>query len=55
MLVDADLVEFRGVDAVKPVFDGAKLDGVGVGNDRLNGPAWAGQKQHREYRQNKAH
>ena len=39
VIVDADLVQLRRIDAVEPVGDVAELDGVGVPHDRAGGPA----------------
>jgi hypothetical protein len=55
VVVDAHLVERRGIDAVEPVRHLAKLQGAGVLDDGGRGPAWTcpeddGQDRHQKTR-----
>ena len=54
MIVDADLVELRRIDAVKPVRRAGKLDGAAVLDDGFGGPTRTRQQRCQD-RKEKAH
>jgi hypothetical protein len=54
MIVDANLVELRSIDAVKPVRRSGKLDGARIPDDRFGGPTRTRQQSCQD-RKKKAH
>jgi hypothetical protein len=54
MIVDADLVKLRSIDAVKPVRRIGKLDGAAIPDDWFCGPTRTGQQSCQD-RNDKAH